>query len=128
MNHNMSRTIVPYMDYVATDSIVWPFQVNRGGDKQDLSNATVEYYIVEREGEDDSNPTLDHNDPEVTVDVEPSGPKHDDAPSDTTGYIEVIIQRGNLDYGRDVLWHRLRVEDDASGRRTWSGDFPINDQ
>lgn len=122
----MSHTIHPYTEYVNGDSIVWPFQLKENGALKDLTNATVEYYVLRGEQDADADAVADHTDSGVTVAVEPSSPTRADAPSDVTGYIEVIIDAGVVDYPSTTLWQRLRVTTGDGGRRTFGGEWRVN--
>lgn len=121
----MTHEIASYDHYVADDSIIWGFQTNEDGSAKDLNGASVEYEIVEGNGADRTDAIVDDTDSGVTVDVEPSSGSHPDAPSDTTGYIEVTIDRGNLDRGGENLWQRVRIDDATTGRRTFGGNLYV---
>lgn len=121
----MTHHIDPYEHFAAGDSIVWPFQIEEGGSAKPLPSATVEYYVLDDEGDADADAVADHDDAGVTVSVEPSSPSHPDAPDDTTGYVEVDIDAGVVDHGRETLWQRLRVTDDGGGQRTYGGEWPV---
>jgi hypothetical protein len=113
----MPHEITPNDGYVATDSIVWTFDVEEDGSAKSLSGASVDYLILPDRGDADSDALLDDGDSTVTVDIEPSG---------TVGRIEVTIDRGSLDRAGEHLWQRLRVHDSGSGQKTFSGAFYVN--
>lgn len=122
----MSHELDSYEHYVTGDSIVWAFQIDEDGSKKDLTGATVDYHVLGSPAMDDADALVDHTDAGVSVEVDPSSPEHPNAPTDTTGYVEVRIDSQIVDWGGSTLWHRLKITDGSGSQRTFGGRWFIN--
>jgi hypothetical protein len=105
--------------YVAGETAVWKFTIERDGSAKDVTGAEVEWYLVPGRGDPDDEALYDHTDTGITAEVT-------DGPS---GAVEVEISSGTTDdLGGRELWHRLIVTDSEGNKQIWNGVFPVHER
>jgi hypothetical protein len=116
MTHEIERN----EHYVGGESVVWEYTiVNEDEVVRDITGATVEWYLLNRRGEDNSEAVLSHDDSGVSASVQ----------AGTQGYVEVEIQSGVTDeLAGDLYWQRLIVTEVNGRRQIWNGPFPIQER
>jgi len=102
--------------YVAGETAQWSFTVEKDGSAKDLTNATVEWYLVPSKGDPDEDALYDDSDTGITAQVTDA----------TAGELEVVIDRDvTTGDGGNKYWQRLIVTDDQDRTQIWNGHFPI---
>jgi len=116
MTHSIERN----EHYVGGESVVWEYTiVNEDEVERDIQGATVEWYLLDRRGDDNADAVLDHDDTGVSAAVQ-------DGPN---GYLEVELQSGVTDeLAGDLYWQRLIVTETNGRRQIWNGRFPIQER
>lgn len=115
MTHDIER----YEHHVGGEALVWEFTITEDRSNRDITGASIEWYLLERRGEANTNAVLDHNDSGVEARIE-------DAAS---GRVDVDIDSGTTEqFAGSMKWQRLIVEDSAGNVQIWNGPFPIQER
>lgn len=104
--------------YVAGETVVWEFTIERNGSTKDLTGATVEWHLVPSKGDPNSDSLLDHTSSGVTSEVSDA----------SNAVVTVEIESGTTDdMGGKEYWQRLIVIEDDGTKDIWNGNFPIRE-
>lgn len=112
----MSHTIESDDHYVEGESVRWEFTVTRDGSAYDLTNGSVEWYLLPNRGAPATDAVLDGSSSGVSVSIVDAA----------AGRVDVVIDRGVTDGLADVYYQRLVVDDSQDGRQIYRGPFPIS--
>lgn len=118
----MPHEISPDNHHTAGEYRLWEYTIERNGSAKNLENAEVEWYLVPRQGDPDSEAVHDSHEDNVSATIT----------DPLNGKVEVEIGSGvTKDVGGRNLWQRLIVIDDVDvdgeeqKESIWNGDFPI---
>jgi hypothetical protein len=113
--------ITPHDHYLAGESEVWEFDIQKDGSDYDVSGATVEWYLLPLGSSDPTDAVLSDGDSGVTLSVA-------DADGDgTSERVELEIDQGVTDDLDGYYTQLLEIDDSGPGLAKFAGDFPIED-
>jgi hypothetical protein len=113
--------IQPHDHYLAGESEVWEFTIQKDGSDYDVSGATVEWYLLPLGSSDPADAVLSDGDSGVTLSVS-------DADSDgTSERVTLAIDQGVTDGLDGYYTQLLEIDDSGPGLAKFAGDFPIED-
>lgn len=113
----MAHSIEPNRSYAGGESAVWKLFIQDGADPMDLTNAEVEWYLLESDEHSAEEALLSHEDPEIDATVA----------NETGGRVDVTIDQDTTDnLAGGIYYQRLVVDDLDGGKQKWGGEFPID--
>lgn len=113
----MTHSIDRYDHLVGGESIIWKYDVEKtDGTDKDLTSATIDWYLLERRGNADSDALLDKGDSTVAVRIT----------DEANGVVEVELDPdATKDLAGGMYWQRLVATDNSGNKQVWTGEFPI---
>jgi hypothetical protein len=115
----MTHEIEQNDHYIGGEHVRWTYSIEDNGETKDLTDGSVEWYLLPRRGLPDSDAVLDHTDTGISASIidEPGG------------VVAVEIESGTTEeYAGSMMWQRLIVEDGNGDTQIYNGKFPIQER
>lgn len=112
----MSHNIEPYDHYTEGEYIRWEFTVTENGSAKSLIGASVEWHLLDSQGDLKADAVLTDSDSGVSMQITDGA----------NGAIELEIESDATSDMADEYWHRVVVTDSNGRVEKWGGEFDID--
>jgi hypothetical protein len=123
---DMTSTIQPHDHYLAGESEIWEFTIQKDGSDYDVDGADVSWYLLPLDAEVSDVPAdlggvavLDDGESGISLSIT------DDDGDGTSELVTLDIEQGITGTYAGYYTHVLVLDDPGTGLSIWSGDFPI---
>lgn len=113
----MPHRITPDQHYTAGEYVRWEYTIEENGSAKDITNASVSWHLLNRQGDANADAVLDDGDTDVSASITNA----------TNGRVDVELSSGATSDLSGNYWQRLTVTDSNGKEQIWSGTFPVND-